>query len=168
MNIAYWTLGEGPPLLQIGPIGDWSLEAMLGVPRLANMFVDWASAYSLVGFDPRNHGASDHGVEAVDLEHFVLDVEAVRTAAALPACPIVTSGWSASVGVAYAAQFPQLITHLILHNPTVTSASIGASKVAQIEDSVAALDNLAFSDEELQEIEKILTGKGAARNNLDF
>lgn len=46
----------------------------------------------------------------------------------------------------------------ILHNPTVTSALIGASKVAQIEDAVATLDNLAFSDEELQEIEKILNG----------
>ncbi len=46
----------------------------------------------------------------------------------------------------------------ILHNTTVTSALIGASKVTQIEDAVAALDNLAFSDEELQEIEKILTG----------
>jgi len=46
----------------------------------------------------------------------------------------------------------------VLHNPTVTSALIGASKVTQIEDAVAALDNLAFSDEELQEIDKILAG----------
>ena len=46
----------------------------------------------------------------------------------------------------------------VLHNETVTSALIGASKIAQIEDAVAALDNLAFSAEELQEIEKVLAG----------
>ena len=37
-----------------------------------------------------------------------------------------------------------------------TSALIGASKVAQIEDAVAALDNLAFSDDELRAIDAIL------------
>jgi len=38
----------------------------------------------------------------------------------------------------------------------VTSALIGASRISQIEDSVAAADNLSFSDEELQAIETIL------------
>jgi L-glyceraldehyde 3-phosphate reductase len=38
----------------------------------------------------------------------------------------------------------------------MTSALIGASRPAQIEDAVGALDNLDFSDEELQAIEAIL------------
>ena len=40
-----------------------------------------------------------------------------------------------------------------LRDPRVTSSLIGASSVAQLEDSVAALQNLAFSDEELAEID---------------
>ena len=44
----------------------------------------------------------------------------------------------------------------VLNNKTVTSALIGASKVSQVEDAVAALDNLAFSDEELGRIDAIL------------
>lgn len=44
----------------------------------------------------------------------------------------------------------------VLNNPAVTSSVIGASRPAQIEDSVKALDNLKFSAEELQTIEKIL------------
>jgi L-glyceraldehyde 3-phosphate reductase len=44
----------------------------------------------------------------------------------------------------------------ILRHKGVTSALVGASKVSQIEDSVGALDNLAFEDEELQAIEAIL------------
>jgi L-glyceraldehyde 3-phosphate reductase len=38
----------------------------------------------------------------------------------------------------------------------MTSALIGASKVAQIEEIVAALANLAFTQEELNTIETIL------------
>ncbi len=43
-----------------------------------------------------------------------------------------------------------------LNNPSVTSCIIGASRPAQIEDSVAALNNLHFSSDELAKIEAIL------------
>jgi L-glyceraldehyde 3-phosphate reductase len=38
----------------------------------------------------------------------------------------------------------------------MTSALIGASRVAQIEDAVGALKNLSFAAEELQTIDQIL------------
>jgi L-glyceraldehyde 3-phosphate reductase len=43
-----------------------------------------------------------------------------------------------------------------LHNAAVTSCLIGASRVEQIEDSVAALAKLDFSASELAAIETIL------------
>ena len=43
-----------------------------------------------------------------------------------------------------------------LRKPAVTSSLIGASSVKQLEDNLAALNNLTFSDEELNEIESIL------------
>ena len=43
-----------------------------------------------------------------------------------------------------------------LRKPAVTSSLIGASSVKQLEDNLAALDNLNFSDEELDRIEAIL------------
>jgi len=43
-----------------------------------------------------------------------------------------------------------------LRNPTVTSSLIGASSVKQLEDNLASLNNLIFSDEELGKIEEIL------------
>lgn len=52
----------------------------------------------------------------------------------------------------------QMALAWVLRGGRVTSALIGASRVSQIEDSVAALDNLEFSDEELQRIELILKG----------
>jgi L-glyceraldehyde 3-phosphate reductase len=50
----------------------------------------------------------------------------------------------------------QMALAWVLRKPQVTSALIGASSVKQLEDNLAALDNLAFSQGELVEIEAIL------------
>ena len=50
----------------------------------------------------------------------------------------------------------QMALAWILRHPSMTSVLIGASRVAQIDDAVGALQNLAFAESELQSIEKIL------------
>lgn len=50
----------------------------------------------------------------------------------------------------------QMALAWVLRGDRVTSALIGASKVSQIEDNIAALNNLHFTDEELQKIDEIL------------
>lgn len=50
----------------------------------------------------------------------------------------------------------QLALAWVLRGGRVTSALIGASRVEQIDDNVAALNNLSFSEEELRRIEDIL------------
>ena len=50
----------------------------------------------------------------------------------------------------------QMAVAWVLNNKTVTSALIGASKVSQVEDAVDALNTLAFSKEELSQIDTIL------------
>ena len=50
----------------------------------------------------------------------------------------------------------QMALAWVLRNPTVVSTLIGASKVSQIEENVAALKNLSFSAEELAQIDRIL------------
>ncbi|GAA4865884.1 aldo/keto reductase [Paenibacillus vulneris] len=52
----------------------------------------------------------------------------------------------------------QMAIAWVLRGGRVTSALIGASKVSQIEDAVAGLSNLSFSEEELAAIESILKG----------
>ncbi|MFS0878451.1 L-glyceraldehyde 3-phosphate reductase [Metabacillus niabensis] len=50
----------------------------------------------------------------------------------------------------------QMALAWVLREGRITSALIGASKVSQIEDNVAALNNLDFTSEELAKIEQIL------------
>ena len=52
----------------------------------------------------------------------------------------------------------QLALAWVLRHSAVTSALIGASRVGQIEDCVAALDNLTLSADELREIDDVLEG----------
>ncbi len=52
----------------------------------------------------------------------------------------------------------QMALAWVLRQPAVTSALVGASRVSQIEDSVATLNRLEFSQEELNAIGQILEG----------
>jgi len=52
----------------------------------------------------------------------------------------------------------QMALAWVLRHDYVSSALIGASKVQQVEDSAAAIEKLAFTDEELSRIDAILTG----------
>ncbi len=50
----------------------------------------------------------------------------------------------------------QMALAWVLRHPAATSALIGASSVKQVEDNVAAVKSLSFSEDELQAIEKAL------------
>jgi L-glyceraldehyde 3-phosphate reductase len=54
----------------------------------------------------------------------------------------------------------QMAVAWTLREPVVTSALLGASSVAQLEQNVAALDNLEFSPGELEEIDRYATESG--------
>jgi len=50
----------------------------------------------------------------------------------------------------------QMALSWILRDDRITSVLVGASKPAQLTDSLKCLDNLVFSEEELQRINLIL------------
>ena len=54
----------------------------------------------------------------------------------------------------------QLAIAWVLRRETVTSALVGASSVKQLEDSVAAVTNITFSDDELTAIDEHATEGG--------
>lgn len=59
------------------------------------------------------------------------------------------------IAAARGQSLAQMALAWILRLPAITSALIGASSIKQIEDNVAALDNLSFSEEELKRIDEI-------------
>ena len=61
------------------------------------------------------------------------------------------------IAVGRGQSLAQLALAWVLRDERVTSALIGASSVAQLEDNVAALDQLGFGDDELAEIDRHAT-----------
>jgi len=47
----------------------------------------------------------------------------------------------------------------LLKDPVITSVLVGVSTAEQLDDNLKTLDNVAFSDEELEKIELILNDK---------
>jgi len=64
------------------------------------------------------------------------------------------------VAAARGQSLAQMALTWVLRHEAVTSALIGASRVSQVEENVAALDHPPLSDEELAEIERVLAGEG--------
>jgi L-glyceraldehyde 3-phosphate reductase len=60
------------------------------------------------------------------------------------------------IAIARGQSLAQMALAWVLKDPRITSVLIGASSVAQLEDNLAALDNSAFTSEELGRIETIL------------
>jgi len=60
----------------------------------------------------------------------------------------------------------QMAIAWVLRDPRVTSALVGASSVAQLEDNVAALSRLDFTGDELREIDRHVAGMGDAGINI--
>jgi L-glyceraldehyde 3-phosphate reductase len=54
----------------------------------------------------------------------------------------------------------QLALAWVLRDPTVASALVGASSVAQLKENLGALDNLEFTPEDLKEIDRFATDSG--------
>jgi L-glyceraldehyde 3-phosphate reductase len=60
------------------------------------------------------------------------------------------------IAAARGQSLAQMALAWVLRLPEITSALIGASRVSQIEENVAALSHLQFTDEELMKIEEVL------------
>ena len=63
-----------------------------------------------------------------------------------------------AVAQARGQSLAQMALAWVLRDPRVTTALIGASKVAQLENNLATLENLAFAPAELAQIDAILAG----------
>jgi L-glyceraldehyde 3-phosphate reductase len=66
------------------------------------------------------------------------------------------------IAAARGQSMAQMAIAWVLRHPQMTSALIGASKVAHVEEAVAALDQLSFEDEELERIDQILADSNDA------
>jgi class 3 adenylate cyclase len=112
-RIAYWALGEGPPLL-LSPPMIWS-NALLEwrQPEVRRWYEALASSMQVIRYDPRGNGLSDRRV-ATHPDAWGSDLEAVADKLSLHQFSLMSFFGHGPVALAYAARHPERITRLIL------------------------------------------------------
>jgi class 3 adenylate cyclase len=114
VSIAFWTLGEGPPLVMTpaGPFGnirfDWEVLAA------RSWYLELAKERTVIRYDGRGHGMSDIDVADRSLEAALGDLDAVVRRLGLERFDLYAAAFYGPVAIAYAAQNPELVSRLIL------------------------------------------------------
>lgn len=114
ISIAYWTMGEGTPLV-VMPSMPWShLQLEWAIPELRGWYESLARNHVLIRYDGRGFGLSQRGVESMTMEDQVGDLAAVIDAVGLDHFDLYAGLHSGPVAVTFAVGSPERIDHLVL------------------------------------------------------
>jgi class 3 adenylate cyclase/pimeloyl-ACP methyl ester carboxylesterase len=114
VNIAYYAIGAGPPLIVMHAslsqsIGfDWKVSNLRAAAELS------ARTFTYVRYDARGSGLSDRNVEDFSLEAMVRDLEAVASTLTVDHFRLFAPGHHGMAGAAFAAHHTERLSHLVL------------------------------------------------------
>jgi class 3 adenylate cyclase/pimeloyl-ACP methyl ester carboxylesterase len=114
VSIAFFTLGEGMPLVLAPHVGVNHIQLEWQWPEYRAFFERQAQKGRLVGYDLRGFGLSDRGVTDFSLDARVADLEAVADRLRLDRFVLFGSNDSGPVTIAYSARHPERVSHLVL------------------------------------------------------
>jgi len=110
-RVAYATIGQGPPLVRAA---HWitHLDYDWQSPVWRHWLEGLSRGRTLVRYDERGCGLSDHDPYEVSLESFVQDLETVVDAMALERFPLLGVSQGGPVAIEYARRHPERVTRL--------------------------------------------------------
>ena len=119
VRLAYAQVGSGPPLVRSA---HWltHLEYDWESPIRRHLLLDLTRDFTLLRYDPRGSGLSDWSVSEMSLEAWVSDLEAVVDAAGFDRFPLIGFSQGCAVSIAFAARYPERVSHLILYGGFAT------------------------------------------------
>ena len=128
VSIAFWTLGEGVPLVYMagGPWGHVELWDILECRRWYELL---AQKMMLVRYDVRGTGWSERDVSDHSLDALTLDVEAVVNCLGLDRFAMFGAFDAGPVAIAYAARRSERVSRLILWCSWARSSDIRSPRI---------------------------------------
>ena len=135
MSIAYWTLGEGEPLVYMPWIPFGHIELELQDPEHRRFCEGLARGGLLVHYDGRASGLSDRDVEDLSFAACARDLESVVEQLALDRFALWAPMATGPVAIAYAVEHPERVSRLILWCSIVRAADL--SEAAQFQGLMA-------------------------------
>jgi pimeloyl-ACP methyl ester carboxylesterase len=115
VRIAYATSGAGPPIVFVLGWGTHLTEGMGSPLYDQSGFLSWHSRdHRVVRYDGRGFGLSDRDVTDFSLDARLRDLETVIDALGLERFALYAFSAGGPTGLAYAAQHPDRVSHLVL------------------------------------------------------
>lgn len=124
ISIAYCISGEGRPVVVL-PDWIWShIHSELRLPAVVKWYRELTARWRLVRYDGRGEGLSDREAGDFSLASRVLDLQAVVDRIDEP-CVLLAHVSGAPTAIAYAAEHPERVSHLILWCGYSSAAAFG-------------------------------------------
>jgi pimeloyl-ACP methyl ester carboxylesterase/DNA-binding CsgD family transcriptional regulator len=128
VSIAFWTLGEGPPLVYMAG-GPWGHVELWDIPECRRWYERLAQKRLLVRYDVRGTGWSEREVSDHSLDALAADVEAVVDRLGLDRFAMFGAFDAGPVAIAYAARHPERVSRLILWCSWARSSDIRSPRI---------------------------------------
>jgi class 3 adenylate cyclase len=145
VNIAYWVMGEGRPLVYMPPLPQ-HLQLNWRMPHIRELYEVLAAGRQLITFDGRNTGLSDRGVTDASNEARLLDMEAVANRVGLEVFDVLAHGTSAALGISFAALNPERVRRLILVDASLPQQGMEVSAPVRALQLVLDVDWETFTE----------------------
>lgn len=133
-RIAYATSGTGPPLVKPA---NWLTH--LEYDWESPVWRHWLRALSrertLVRYDERGSGLSDHELNDLSFDAWLRDLETVVDAAGLERFPLLGISQGCAVAIAYAVRHPERVSALVLYGGFVEGSMVRARTAHEREES---------------------------------
>jgi class 3 adenylate cyclase len=113
VSIAFWTLGEGPPLVHMALLFS-HIQLEWQTSECRRWYERLAQNRKLVRYDYRGSGLSDRNVTHFSLDALLLDLEAVVDRLGLEKFALLGSQHTGPMAIAYAARHPERVSHSLL------------------------------------------------------
>jgi class 3 adenylate cyclase/pimeloyl-ACP methyl ester carboxylesterase len=137
VSIAYWTLGEGRPLVFIPSVPLSHIQVEWAWPLARRAYEVHARRRKLVRYDGRGSGLSSRDVTDFSLDKHLLDLEAVVDRLGSEKIALLGHVDGGAIAIAYAASHPERVTHLIVW---AAYARGGFNDEAEVQAMTAMMD----------------------------
>jgi class 3 adenylate cyclase len=137
VNIAYYAIGSGPPLVYLVAPGS-HLEAEWRRSIIRAGYEAAARRSTFIRLDPRGFGLSDRSVNDFSLDAMVSDIEAVADKLSLSRFTVYGNGMETIPAIAYAARHQDRVTNVVLSPPACRSDDLGNERLMALRELVKA------------------------------
>ncbi len=144
VNIAFASMGEGPPLVRV--LWPGAAHAQRDWVTFPGFYQPLTRTFRLIWYDPRGSGLSDRDATDFSMEAMMRDLEAVIERTGLRSFAVWGLSHAVPMAVTYAATFPDRVSHLILARGWTKSSDFVSSPAWEAHEALLDKDWTLFTE----------------------